>query len=573
MNPNDAAPNAAKETIDQANSVEKQMKVEADTTAEANAEPAADNSIISDVNYKPLSEIAAAKPDVPAVDPTVLVNANGPEQFKARKIKDKRTPAIIGFIAGAVVLAGLAIWGIVAFLSHDSGGAVAKEGVKAFFIENANGDGTYLAFNDEGERISEASFKDASEFNSKGYAVVRNKDGDKYAILTNTGKFSIPYDKYSKIEALGPFFLASKDGETLLIDGTGKEIMKSVSRGELTHGLPVVATNQFTTIFSGDGEKIGEYTSTLTSVSKIVKNGMSTILGGDTLYVIDVNNGSVIASFKTDTLYEIRYVTGDGTMAIISGDVNRDADKYKVLHDGKIFDWKDAQSPQAQKDHLYYTKGTKKVIFAKDDKPFEVGAGKNMLVFDSEHYASYLLDYGIGYHDFVVVSNGESKAIDGLSEIEKTTGGYNIKFKETRRGNIVDKDGNLLFDEQKIDEKEIFKITGPYQNGYYIANNHFLYDKDLNEIANADVLDMLEPMDDGNYLIDHLSKTYGVMDKDGKILIKSDACASLEVAGSYYLCGTSANEYSLYNKEGKALLEGFKSILVKDSHIETDNGD
>ncbi len=84
---------------------------------------------------------------------------------------------------------------------------------------------------------------------------------------------------------------------------------------------------------------------------------------------------------------------------------------------------------------------------------------------------------------------------------------------------------------------------------------------------------MLEPMDDGNYLIDHNSKTYGVMDKNGKIIIKSDACISLEAVGSYYLCGTSANEYSLYNKEGKALLEGFKSILVKDSHIETDNGD
>lgn len=568
MNPEDAMPDAAKETIDQANAVEKQMTAEATAAAEANAEPAGDNSILADdadSNYKPLSEIAAAKPDAPSVDPTVLVNESTQPTTTAepKKTKNKRVPIIIGLLAAVVLLVGLGVWALVAFLSHDSGGAVAEDGKIAFAIESDKHDGSFAIFDNDGNRLTDFIYGEVSEFKN-GYAVVQDSSRTKFAIITNNGKLSVPFGKYDNIELVGSLFSVKKDDELFLLNGKGEEIMPII-KSDSANGLTIAYSDNIAMVFDGNGEKLGEVESNV-SISKKVEKGYATVKIGNTTYLINASDGTVKNKFESKSEeYSIDDVSKDGDIVILSSATNQ-----KIFWGDKMYDWDRAKYSYAMINSGYYVHS-----YNKDDRYFMGGNGKifqgpsissTFVIFDEKHYA-YLPFSSTTIH---IIVGDETIEINNISSLERTSDGYSISYSDYSSGTIISKnDGKTIFDESLLKSKTIRRINGPDPNGLFIANYSVLLNKNLKEIASTNVT--LKYLD-GNYLASKFDSK-GIVSPEGKTIIDPALCKEIESIDDFYLCTVGNKNFNLYTRSGRRILEGYESIKITNGHIEADNGE
>lgn len=566
MNPDDSMSNAAKETIDQTNSIEKQMAAEAAAEAQVDAGPAPDNSIMvdADPNYKPLSEIAASKPDEPKVDPTVLVDTGTAATDKPKKIKNKRAPIIAGIIVGAVLLLGLGIWGIVSLVSHDSGGAVAEEGKVAFFIENNNGDGTYAAFDGEGKQITEFSYGSTSTFRN-GYAMVQDKTKTKYAIMANTGKLAVPFEKYDSIAQVGAYFLVAKGEDKKLISGKDEEIMLLDDASE-AFGMTIAEDGNSTTIFDSNGEKIGELASGF-KLAKKTDKAYVVVRTSDRVYVVSASTGLVKNSFESKAEYDVYETSEDNDIVALRSETD-----YKILWGDKVYTWKRERSSYVSissygDTNVYMTVGDNRYYMASDGKIIEGPSDSaQFAIIDSEHYA-----YRKYSDSFVTIIAGDEKIVlSDVSSLSKTGDGYSINFSGGKSANIYDKNGKPLFTESDFGGKKIYSILGKDKNGNYIVNSGTLYDKNQKELGYVSAT--LKNLDDGNYLIDGYKAT-GIMSAEGKVLIEERSCSEIEVSGDFYICQVNAKKYSLYSNKGKRIVQEYNSVRVVDNHIEADNGE
>ncbi len=565
MKPDDAMSNVAKETIDQTNTIKKQMAVEADAAATANAEPAPDNTIMvdADPNYRPLSEIAAEKTAEIQVDPTVLVDANATEAYQPKKLKSShRLPILIGLIAGVVLLLGLGIWGIVALLSRDTGGATAEDGVTAFFLAHDGDDRLYAAFNSDGQRLTDFAYATATDFRG-GYALVTDSSGTKYAILANTGKLSVPFDEYEEIAQVGANYLATKEGERRLINGKGERLMY-VDNAEDLHGLTVAYSGNDTIIYDNAGTKLGKLSGGMDTSFSVDEFIALTIEGK--VYVISTNTGAIRASFDGEGEYKAVSVSGGQNIIILS-----EGSAYKkVVWGNNVFDW-DAEKrnniisislnnyPYAEKDNSTYCMGEDGIIII---QPEAVLDSLHFYIYDHEHYAYMKNDNKTA----VIVSGEKQIEFKNASSIKKNASGYVLGISGS--GVVVlDKDGKSVFNQTELAKLgSLNSFSGPDQNSNYIKNSTILLNKDLEELSNGGDIELL---DDGNYLVVG-GKTKGVISTDGKELIRSTACIDIAASNGFYSCKVANKLYDLYKDDGSRLLRDYELINIKDNYIEAE---
>ena len=573
MKPDDAMSNVAKETIDQTNTIKKQMAVEADAAATADAEPAPDNTIMidADPNYRPLSEIAAEKTAEIQVDPTVLVDANATEAYQPKKLKSShRLPILIGLIAGVVLLLGLGIWGIVALLSRDTGGATAEDGVTAFFLAHDGDDRLYAAFNSDGQRLTDFAYATATDFRG-GYALVTDSSGTKYAILANTGKLSVPFDEYEEIAQVGANYLAAKEGERQLINGKGERLMY-VDNAEDLHGLTVAYSGNDTIIYDNAGTKLGKLSGGMDTSFSVDEFIALTIEGK--VYVISTNTGAIRVSFDGEGEYTAVSVSEDQNIIILS----EDSAYKKVVWGNNVFDW-DAEKRNyiisisfngylyAEKNNSTYYMGEDGVIFIQPEAVLYSGY---FYIYDHEHYAYIKSNNASENNRTAVIVSGEKQIeFKNASSIKKNASGYVLGINGS--GVVVlDKDGKSVFDQTELAKLgSLYSFSGPDQNGNYIKNSTILLNKDLEELSSGGKIELL---DDGNYLVVD-SKTKGVISADGKELIRSTACIDIVASNGFYSCKVANKLYDLYKNDGSRLLRDYELINIKDNYIEAEQND
>ena len=604
MKPDDVMSNVAKETIDQTNTIKKQMAVEADAAATANAEPAPDNTIMvdADPNYRPLSEIAAEKTAEIQVDPTVLVDANATEAYQPKKLKSShRLPILIGLIAGVVLLLGLGIWGIVALLSRDTGGATAEDGVTAFFLAHDGDDRLYAAFNSDGQRLTDFAYATATDFRG-GYALVTDSSGTKYAILANTGKLSVPFGEYEEIVRVGANYVIEENGDKQLINAKGERLMY-IDDAEDLYGLTVAYNAGDTVIFDNAGNKLGNLVSNLNE-AKYSKYSFTVLAIEEKIYLISVDTGDIRASLGIEDGYKRLAdvdISGDGELIIFSYYNNKPTDidnssrssnstlSYVVVWGDKAYDnWdydkygtltfiEDSRSDLIEnvcsvtKDYCIDDGG---VIFSVPS------VEHSYCIHDHEYYAYQNGD------EVTIIAGDKAIEIKGATSIYKAAAGYLLNGKI-----YYSKEGELVFDQTSLRSFDADTISGPDKNGNYIlidtksARAHLLRlnaESKFEKLASAGRIVYL----DGNYLSYELNVSaitekalYGrefeeyevvsasLISASGEEIIPANTCWTIKKIAEFYLCKIAEKQYDLYRVDGTRFLQGYMLIDTENGYI------
>ncbi len=601
MKPDDAMSNVAKEAIDQTNAIKKRMTAEADAVVAANAEPAPDNTILADAdpNYRPLSEIAAAKTATIQVDPTILVDVNTIESFQPKQLKSsRRLPILIGLIAGVVLLLGLGIWGVVALFSHDPGGATAEDSVTAFFLARDGGDRLYAAFNSDGQRLTDFTYATVTDFRG-GYALVTNSKAEP-AILANTGKLSVPFDEYQNIERVGANYLIEKGGDKQLINAKGERLMY-VDDAEDMYGLTVAYSAGDTVIFDNVGNRLGNLVSNLNE-AKYSKYSFVVLAIETKVYLVSVDTGAIRASLDIKDGYKSlggMEMSGDGEIIIFYYYSNEPADidnrsrsgnfasNYVIVWGDKVYDNWDYD----KYDHLIAAEDLDsglidRVCSVTGDYCIDEGGAifsipsteKNRIIHDHNHYA--YLSNGV----LTIIAGDKTIKVENAKSFYKTDAGYLLNG-----GIYYDEDGEVLFDQTALKGLGANAISGPDQNGNYVmTSGDGAYLLKLNaenkfeELASAMRIVYL----DGNYLTYELNKSAstrkslyqkefeeyeiissGLVSARGEVIISADACRIIKKIADFYLCKVADKQYDLYRVDGTRALQNYMLINIENGYI------
>ena len=591
MNPEDQNYGAGAEAAHQANDVQNQMSIEEE--AAKPPVPEVDNSIIAgieaDEDMKSLSDVIHEGATQP--DPTPTDFASEPAKPETEKKPGSKKPLIIGIVAVVVLAAaGLGIWALLSAGGGDEGGAKPDPDRTAFFVEGENGNSSYAIYNDKGEKLTDFNYEMLSDFNSAGYAVVKKVGTETPGIMTNIGKYSIAPGKYTSIEAFGAYFaVKGEEGGEILIDGSGKKLLDVESR-MATIGLYSVYDGSSSIIYDKDGNKVGESDSKKPLNDVTVSDNNVCMTYDKKVRCYDTKTGNKYAEFDSEEPLTL-YLTGSGTvtkhrqcMRLESTDKTN-----KMLY---LYFYGTLYSVEGYKtgalgayermasNNCYFT--DHKVVFGKDDKAIKIPTDANatrMLIRDSDHYMYYTQGsdkkFAIYLH-----ADGEERAIakdlPGVPEIDGGNSYYVVYYEHPEMGQVIEyyADGFEPLITKKVGIAGVSYSSPLDENGNFIAYRQ-IYNKDKEkaiynvpyEISTASIY-----YEDGyyfvrGYVLDSEDMNLGLVDKDGKEILKPGKYDSFRKYGKY-LVAKKGEAYTLLNIDGKELLEKYDNIKVTDSHIE-----
>ena len=590
MNPEDQNYGAGAEAVHQADSIQKQMSI-AEEAARPDV-PAVDNSILAnldDEESKTLSDIIHQGTTNPTTAAPTLTTDTTAQKGK-HPINKKFIVAIIGivFAIGAVALIIWLIVGIVVpAIGAEQGGATADPNRLAFFIDNT--ESLSAVYNDKGEQLTEFKYRRITDFNAKGYAVVATEDRKQQGIITNTGELSVLFGKYASIDEFGAFFIARDEQRAdIVIDGTGRKIEDSFSNFR-KYGVYENYDGAENHIYDKNGELLGKSDKSNILIGASEKNGVACFQNGAQINCVDTRTGEKIFTAEHED-----FSKGEFRLSSV-GEKNRNCALFQNATDESIkypFYYGETLSPLDDIGGLIVSElpgNTSGCFFygiSSQDSHQAIAGGDGIaidldnldantariFIRDSTHYAYVKNDSNF--------KNGILRIGDEALEISDERMLYVGGNKDYL---TVYSDGQISFYKDRTEPYfsvegagyQIYNTTDLDENDNIIVGGS-LYHKDgtlLYEAPNS-YLSYLN----GKYYASASAKTnaphVAVIDKNGHVLVDfpsdedADKHDRLTLAGDYIIMHKTNGTYSLLDSSCKEVLSDYKNIEVFDSHIE-----
>ena len=595
MNPEDQNYAAGAEAAQQADSIQKQMAAEAAADAPQVEQP--DNSIMAsieaDEDVKSLSDVIHEGATQPDPTPTDFTS----EPVQPAKKPGSKKPLIIAIIAILIIAgAGVGVWLLMSGKGganpNDPGNGGAKSNPEdiAFFVADDKDDSLYAVYNGKGEKVADAVFNKVSDFNKFGYAAVKKADTDQYGIVANSGKLSVGYERYDMIEGFSQFFLATKDGTTILIDGEGNKIT-DVEQSEARNGLYAVFDGTVSTIYDKYGNTVGETGTRKPITESTISKDTICFLNGTTLNCFDTNSGEKVTEFQTDKKLELSSPVASASadrQCMIFKDKN-DQDKLYLYYWGDLKPVNNRDFGMivdgSYEESCHYTDGST-YIAGKDgikvNAKMIADSPSVFAIVDSEHYA-YSIRSNDGIYTLYVHINGKEKSFAAgktapeiSAEKDLIAISYTISLGNDKVENYfaVFKDSFTPYYELQHNKYPTIaaSLFHDFDENNNITTGRTIINKDKGVIYQHEDFTGSISYVDGVYLVrqtklkkdDYLTAVVG---KDGKAIIPFERYDTIKKVGKYFVVkkGTTS---SVLNLEGKVVLTGFERIEVYDTHFE-----
>ncbi len=596
MDPQDQNYGAGAEAAHQADAVQNQMAAEA--IADAPAAPQEDNSILAgistDEEMKSLSDVIhegspSTQPNTGAPVPSVTP---APEAPAKEKKPGSKKPLIIAIVAVLVLVGvGFGIWALLANGGKeepDAGGSQADTEHMAFFVEGDDGDTSYAVYNDKGEKLTEAIYEKISDFNKYGYAIAKKVNEDGIGMIANSGKLSVALGEYDSAEALGPFYVVTKQGSSFLTRGDGGNMM-SVAHSDSANGLISVFDGSKSTVFDKEGNIVTETEFKRPLTESTVNHDTICFYYEGKMRCYDTNSGEKVLEFQTDkkiTLSRLYSVMSSNHQCAYFEDATNSSIRYMYRY-GKFMSFDDNGEIMtgSYDDNCFFHKNEyvlgddlKKIYL----KPLNTDTSQ-FAIRDSEHYAYYSRTSD-GHYSLHIRMNGKDIVYDTKTQYPHLShyGDYiAVSYAISLGGGVLDNyfaifkdDSKPIYEYKSSDYPAVDAVgfVGIDENRNFFAN-HALMNLDKGPIYHFKGFLGYYSYEDGVYLIreKRIRKAgdvyLAVVDKDGKEIIPYEKYEYVSKEGKYFV-GKKGNNYTLLDLSGKVILENFDKITVSKSHFE-----
>lgn len=441
----------------------------------------------------------------------------------------------------------------------------------SFFLENDKG--YYSLFNKKGKQLIDYSFIRVNEFYNE-VSKVKDKDS-KYGIVNEKGKYIVKPGKYENIYQYGSLFKVEEDSKYSLLNKDGKKIIKKTDFNvETFTGIDsfiVVSYADKYIIYNYNGKKIYSFKmSKDTNISNPSANELgkygSVYYDGLTI-IFNIASGKVMAKIDDDIGYCVNSTNEDESIISLKSckswyEETEDI-KYKVIIKNKLKDIKEKCNKLTLNDDiLICTQDNARYMLNK--KLEKVDIKVNDITYYNYNTYAIKKDNNIQFIKNNKVKSTLKDAI--LADKGYTSQGIYLTYKDDKYTYYNIK-GKVLF------KKSYKNATAFDSNGLAIVSE----DEDkyyfINTKGKKVSPDFTTANIDGNYYTYSKDDLYGILSKEGKILVENKY-SSVSIRGindHYYVVGNlNDKEYELIDLETKRIvLKTNEPMILHDSYIIT----
>ncbi|MBR0480689.1 hypothetical protein IJJ46_02610 [Candidatus Saccharibacteria bacterium] len=413
--------------------------------------------------------------------------------------KKSKKGLIIGIISGLAVVA-IAVICCLCFrqpLAPDDPKASPTYS-PAFFISDNN---KYTIWNAKGERVVDDEFDSHSDFIG-GYAYV--KKGSEYAIINDTGKYSVEFGQISQIVSYGGgiYHIKSNDGSEHIIAGNGKELLSGenlkLSYSSTNTPVVTVTADDGVHIYNYNGKELAKLDknddaeiefSTYSDFNLVSYNGWN--------YLFDARADKQVASFE-GTRYRIYEVSDERDKVLMREYEN--STPYRLYANSKFYELNEKKHYDMASDYVYGYDDYEAVALLDDNYQVALTVKPQVAIKDLKNYAVKNDDGDIDiyykgekvktfsddaeivsgfliYEDYYMIQNGEKFAfytLDGKNAFDKEFSDARSNFDKHHLAIVSDTDSDKEFyfidNQGKKVSDYTFSRGYSYDGGYSIKN-------------------------------------------------------------------------------------------------------
>jgi len=485
---------------------------------------------------------------------------------------NKLLPIIIAIILIAIVGAGIFL-----LMKGTDGKKTDIKEASSFFLQNS--EKKVALFNKDGNKLTDFIFTSAGSF-LNGSALVR-KDNES-GLINENGKMLVDFGKYKYfLSYAGLYKVTDAENNYFLIDGTGK-VITDVKDKKITSFIGINhfvlledEKNNTYSIINYQGKEVIKFpiSSSSEDIPAVnLEDGYFSVFYNNKNYIFDVETDKEVVSFDTDVHHCVSDVSEDGNTIILNAcsawytKLNKKS--VKVFRNNKTIDLTDkCDNVFYESEVLLCSKNYKKNLLDKD-----LNLGVEYSKANVKDINTYALENSSSTSGVEFYQNGNlSKKVDCRHLPNKgrvnMTGTYLLRTDYNSNCaaspglyEYYKANGEKAFDKtyvmaQQFDENGLAKVSDD-------KINYYLIDEAGKKIGQD--YEVLFPQ--LNYYVVTKNKLKGVMDKDGKELLKpeySTISVSLNkfVNKTHARITTTDSKYILYN------LTDNKEIIKSDYQI------
>ncbi len=454
----------------------------------------------------------------------------------------------------------------------------------AFFIKGDNSE--HALFNINGERLTDFIYKKVWDFYQGSALVLDNNN--KYGIISTTGEILVDFENYDTVEDSDSFFTAKKSNQQYILNRQGKVVLdlknKSMDDVNISGSHIILDLGKQVQIINNDGKVIlgiSKKSSNEKVETKVyeykdgdIEFSYLTIFYNNKNYVlIDKNQNTKLIGNFDGKEYCIKVSTDDGNKVIMAECENATSN-FKGIYNNKIYNVDENCIAFSKINHNDLTCiGNDGHEYLLNDN-YNIGMDLSKSVYKNKNaYAVRNEKGGVDFH-----YNGKVKTVNDISLLfprEIRVNSYDDVYKSFEQDlennykiSIIDKENNtnkmVLYN---LKGERLKSLYSNDKNGNYIVvenNLYYLYNEENQKITDGYYTILFESsFYKATKRTNGLNYKYGVLDKDGKLIVPCEYSSINISKKSNINIATLINEdiITLYNlNENKKII----TIDIKD---------
>lgn len=458
-----------------------------------------------------------------------------PKAKKAEKAPRKSKKRLFIIIAAAAVLIAGGVVALIILLNLNKGseGETVYD-TDAFFVrETRDSASKYALFKNDGNRLTDFAFSTGGTF-INGYATVRNEE-EQFGIIDHTGKMTVDFGTYERINELNGLFEAKNGDYAKLINGKGEDIVEGYKGYKRDYNAPYLAVqteDKKYTLYNAFGNSILEFESENAPSFETRDKRVATSLSYDGHLVLLDNVGlKIVFNRETDTRYALSDVSVNKKVYVFNME-SGDERTMAYYRDGDFYDLDKKcatiyiNDDESNKDRYYLgCKNDAGTFLIRDNQITDIPVSdysNRYIIYDENHYGHY----DSKASKFTIYVNGaEKKEVNSGYTPAITSSGYSVRDYQNKMIALYNTDGDV-----------VYKLDGiTYGDLYGVDENNNIIVRDPRENSS----------DSRSYLVN----------KDGNVI--SDKYASISRRGKYYTAYRSDTKKAyLLGSDGQVIVEG-----------------
>ena len=458
-----------------------------------------------------------------------------PKDKKSEKAPRRSKKRLFIIIAAAAVLIAGGVVALIILLNLNKGseGETVYD-TDAFFVrETRDSASKYALFKNDGNRLTDFAFSTGGTF-INGYATVRNEE-EQFGIIDHTGKITVDFGTYERINELNGLFEAKNGDYAKLINGKGDIIADGYKGYKRDYNAPYLAVqteDKKYTLYNAFGNSILEFESENAPSFETRDKRVATSLSYDGHLVLLDNVGlKIVFNRETDTRYALSDVSVNKKVYVFNME-SGDERTMAYYRDGDFYDLDKKcatiyiNDDESNKDRYYLgCKNDAGTFLIRDNQITDIPVSdysNRYIIYDENHYGHY----DSKASKFTIYVNGaEKKEVNSGYTPAITSSGYSVRDYQNKMIALYNTDGDV-----------VYKLDGiTYGDLYGVDENNNIIVRDPRENSS----------DSRSYLVN----------KDGNVI--SDKYASISRRGKYYTAYRSDTKKAyLLGSDGQVIVEG-----------------